>query len=119
METLVFYRAFESHENVYTGAADKDEISKWFKPMTIPTLFKFTEDESKVVFGQKKNTCILFHEQADDDATFKKVFEEAAKAHKGKMLFSFSDKSNGYHGKLAKLMRVTDDDLPTLRCIIP
>lgn len=117
--TLVFYRTFETLENVFTGAADKDEISKWYKPLTVPMLFKFTEDEIEAVFGQQQDAVILFHEQADDDAAFKAVYEEAAKTHKGKMLFAFSDKSNDIQGKLAEFMGVTDDDLPTLRCIIP
>jgi protein disulfide isomerase len=35
------------------------------------------------------------------------------------MLFSFSDKTNDIQNKLAEFMGVTDDDLPTLRCILP
>ena len=117
--SIVFYRMFESRSNVYDGAVDKDEFSKFYKQLMVPTLFKFTEEEIEAVFGQQQNTLILFRESADDDAAWVKVYEEASKAHKGKMLFSFSDKTNDIQGKLAEFMGVSDDDLPTLRCIIP
>jgi len=116
---LVFFRHFETRQNQYTGAADKDSLSAFYKPLMVPTLFKFTEEEIEAVFGQQQNTVILFREEADDDAAWVKIYEEASKAHKGKMLFAFSDKSNDIQGKLAEFMGVTDDDLPTLRCILP
>ena len=47
------------------------------------------------------------------------VFEEAAKAHKGKMLFSYSGVEKGIQEKLSEFMGVTKDDLPTLRAIMP
>jgi len=47
------------------------------------------------------------------------VFEDAAKAHKGKMLFSFSGVEKGIQEKLSEFMGVTKDDLPTLRAIMP
>jgi len=47
------------------------------------------------------------------------TFKEAATAHKGKMLFSFSDVSGGIQERLAEFMGVTKDQLPTLRAILP
>lgn len=85
----------------------------------VPTLFKFTEEEIEAVFGQQQKTLILFRQASDDGAEWVRIYEEASKAHKGKMLFSFSDKTNDIQGKLAEFMGVTDDDLPTLRCILP
>jgi len=38
-----------------------------------------------------------------------KVFEEAAKTHKGKVLFSYSGVSDGIQEKLAEFMGVTKD----------
>ena len=115
----VFFRKFETETNVYSGEADKDSMSSWYKPLTVPTLFLFSEDEIEAVFGQQQNTLILFRTKADDDAAYTKVFEEASKAHKGKMLFAFSDQSNDIQGKLADFMGVKDSDLPTLRAILP
>ena len=104
---------------MYSGIADKDSLTAWYKPLMVPTLFKFTEDEIEAVFGQQQNTLILFRDKADDEAAYVKIYEQASQAHKGKMLFSFSDKSNDIQGKLADFMGVTDKDLPTLRAIIP
>jgi protein disulfide-isomerase A1 len=115
----VFFRKFETETNVYEGAADKDSLSSWYKPLTVPTLFRFTEEEIEAVFGQQQATLILFRTSADDSAAYNAVFEEASKAHKGKMLFSYSDATNDIQGKLADFMGVKDADLPTLRAIIP
>jgi protein disulfide isomerase len=104
---------------VYAGIADKDSLTAWYKPLMVPTLFKFTEDEIEAVFGQQQNTLILFRDKADDEAAYVKIYEQASQAHKGKILFSFSDKSNDIQGKLADFMGVSDSDLPTLRAIIP
>ena len=46
-------------------------------------------------------------------------FVEAAKDHKGKILFAYSDIEDGLQAKIAKQIGVTSDDLPTLRAIIP
>lgn len=117
--SIVFTRQFETKHNVYSGAADKDELKKWFKPLTVPTLFKFTEEEIDPVFGQQQNTLFLFREQADDDAAFVKAYAAASEANKGKVLFAFSDKSNDIQGKLAEFMGITDEDLPTMRFLKP
>jgi len=48
-----------------------------------------------------------------------KTFEEAAVAHKGKMLFSYAGTANQIQGKLAEFMGVTEEDFPTLRALLP
>merc|ERR1712110_237280 len=75
--------------------------------MMVPTVFEFTEDEIEAVFGQQQPTAVLFR-RADAD-----------KAHKGKMLFTYSDVSGGIQERLAEFMGVTKDQLPTLRAILP
>jgi len=49
------------------------------------------------------------------------TFADAAVAHKGKMLFAYSDVSGPVQiqERLAEFMGVTKDDLPTLRAILP
>jgi protein disulfide-isomerase A1 len=47
------------------------------------------------------------------------VFADAAKAHKGKMLFSYSGVSDGIQERLAEFVGVTAADLPTLRALQP
>lgn len=116
---IVFFRKFEEEQNRYTGAADKDELQKWFKPLMVPTLFKFTEDEIEAIFGQQQNTLILFRKESQANEEFVKQFEAASKLNKGKMLFSYSDGTVDIQEKLADFMGVQEADLPTLRCITP
>jgi len=47
------------------------------------------------------------------------VFAEAAKTHKGKMLFAYSAVSGGIQERLAEFMGVNPEALPTLRAIVP
>lgn len=50
---IVFYRKFETISNTYTGKADKDSLSAFVKPLMVPTVFEFSEDEIEAVFGQQ------------------------------------------------------------------
>jgi len=52
-QSIVFFRKFESNTNVYTGACDKDSLVAFVKPLMVPTVFEFTEDEIEAVFGQQ------------------------------------------------------------------
>jgi protein disulfide-isomerase A1 len=70
----VFFRKFETETNVYAGVADKDSLSAWFKPLMVPTLFKFTEDEIEAVFGQQQNALILFRTAEDESADWVKIY---------------------------------------------
>lgn len=116
---IAFLRNFEDPIVPYTGAADKEALAAWVKPLMVPTVFEFSEDEIEAIFGNQQNTAILFRDPADKDADFMKTFEEAAKANKGKVLFSYSGVSDGIQERLAEFMGVTKDDLPVLRIIMP
>jgi len=118
-EGIVFFRKFETTENVYTGAADKDSLTSFVKPLMVPTVFEFSEDEIEAVFGQQQTTLLLFRSAADKDAAFMATFEEAAKANKGKMLFSYAGVSDGIQQRLAEFMGISEEQLPTLRAIVP
>lgn len=119
MPSLVFYRTFETKVNVYDGKADKDAFNTWMKPLMVPTVFPFTEDEIEAVFGQQQKTVILFRSEDDDSAPFMDVFKQAAEKYKGKMLFSYAGSANQIQAKLKEFMGVEDSDQPTLRAILP
>ena len=61
----------------------------------------------------------MFRKEEDDQSDFMKVYREAAVTHKGKMLFAYAGSANQIQDKLKEFMGVTDDDMPTLRCILP
>lgn len=117
--SVVFMRHFEEKQVAYTGKADKDALMEFVKPLMVPTIFEFTEDEIEAIFGQQQPTIIMFRGDADKDAAFMSVMTEAATAHKGKMLFSYSGVKDGIQERLAEFMGVTEADLPTLRAILP
>jgi protein disulfide-isomerase A1 len=48
---IVFYRKFEENVMPYSGKADKDSLIEFVKPLMVPTVFEFTEDEIEAVFG--------------------------------------------------------------------
>ena len=116
---IAFFRKFEDSPLAYSGAADKDALINWVKPLRVPTVFEFGEDEIEAIFGQQQPTLFLFRGAEDADKPFMTVFADAAKAHKGKMLFSYSGVSDGIQERLAEFVGVTAADLPTLRALQP
>lgn len=52
-EGIIFFRKFETTDNKYDGKADKDSLSAFVKPLMVPTVFEFSEDEIEAVFGQQ------------------------------------------------------------------
>jgi len=116
---VVFFRTFEEKTVPYTGDAEKDKLVSWVKPLMVPTVFEFSEEEIEAVFGQQQPTVFLFRSDGDKEAPFMGVFEEAAKANKGKMLFAHSAVSDGIQARLAEFIGVTEDMLPSLWALLP
>ena len=48
---IVFFRTFEETTLVYSGKADKESLMSFVKPLMVPTLFEFSDDEIEAVFG--------------------------------------------------------------------
>lgn len=117
--SIVFFRDFETEVNIYEGPADQESLQKFFKPLMVATLFKFTEDEIEAVFGQQQNTIVMFRTEEQADEPWVKSYEQASKDLKGEFLFAYSDKTVEIQEKLAEFMGVTDEDLPCIRMIMP
>jgi protein disulfide-isomerase A1 len=58
--SIVFFRDFETEVNIYEGPADQESLQKFFKPLMVATLFKFTEDEIEAVFGETSVCLVIF-----------------------------------------------------------
>jgi len=115
----VFFRKFEENTVVYSGEPTKDALNTFVKPLMVPTVFEFSEEQVEPIFGQQQPLVVLFRSGADGEAEFMKTFDEAAKANKGKMLFSYSDVQGGIQEKLAEFMGVKSEHLPILKAILP
>lgn len=117
---IALFRTFEEKVVPYTGeACCKDELASWVKPLMVPTVFEFTEDEIEAVFGQQQPTLFLFRSEDDKTAPFMTVYEDSAKANKGKMLFAHSAVGDGIQARLAEFIGVTEADLPSLWALLP
>lgn len=90
---IVFFRDFKKMKNdehykeddkgedihVYTGTPDKDQLMNFIKPLMVPTIFEFSEDQIEAIFGNQQNTIILFKDPADAAAdSYFKTYEQAA-----------------------------------------
>lgn len=103
----------------YTGDLNVDALAAWASPLMIPTVFLFDEDKIEFIFDKQNPVMFLFRDEKDADSDFSKVFADAAAAHKGKILFSFSGVTDGIQERLAEFVGVTAADLPTLRAMVP
>ena len=116
---IVLFRTFEETQVRYEGANDSSALEAWSGPLTVPTVFSFEEDMIAPIFDKQQPVLFLFRGPGDADSAFQKTFEEAAFAHKGKILFSYSGVTDGIQERLAEFVGVTAADLPTLRGMIP
>jgi len=48
-----------------------------------------------------------------------KTYLEAAKVHKGKILFAYLDIHQGIQKRIGEFLGVTDSDLPSLKAVMP
>jgi hypothetical protein len=63
--------------------------------------------EIEFIIANRLNTAILFRDESDLDASFMRTYFEAAKVHKGKILFCHSGITNGIEERIAKFMGIT------------
>ena len=92
---IMLFRQFEEQKIAYDGKQDSEALAAWAAPLTIPTVFAFSEDMIEPIFDKQKDVLFLFRAESDADSAFQKTFEEAAHAHKGKVLFSYSGVTDG------------------------
>ena len=86
----------------------------------LPTVFEFDDDTFDKFINLKRPCMILFRNDGlHQNSAFMNTFNMSAYEHKGKMLFGYSDIALGIGEKLAQFLDVKEEDLPTLRAIIP
>jgi protein disulfide-isomerase A1 len=111
----MFFRTFEEPKVAYTGAADKESLMNFVKPLTVPTVFEFSEDMIEPIFGQQQSTLFFFTSEKEPSP----AFNDAAFANKGKVLFSFSGVKDGIQERLAEFVGATEADLPFMMLLVP
>lgn len=79
--SVSIFRTFDSSPIHHSGANTVESISQWLEASAIPTVIEFSEDYIEPIFGKGKAAVILFTN--DRDASFNKVFTQAAETMNG------------------------------------
>jgi len=114
---VAVFRNFDEPKVVYDGEKNSDKLVSFMKGHSTPTIFEFSEDYIEPIFQSKGNALFLFSE--DKSAAYQAIFAEAAKEHKGKLLFSTSGVSSGIQERLGEFLGVTKDDMPAIHVVEP
>lgn len=118
---LALIRTFDDSPLSYVATDGEpmavSDILSFASSNSVPTLITFSEEYIDPIFGKRNPALMLFAD--NEDAEYSKIFAEASKAFKGKILFVKSGATEGIQQKLAEFVGVTKDMLPTLRVIAP
>jgi hypothetical protein len=83
----------------------------------LPTLIDFANEYVEPVFKRNYASLVLYTD--DINANYSKVFEEAAAALQGEILFVRTGNVQGIQKRLVQFSEVKDDMLPTIRILQP
>jgi protein disulfide-isomerase A1 len=115
----VLFRKFDESPLTYNGDVEVSEIVNWATKSSVPTVIEFSEDYIEPIFGEKKDTIILFRNAEDATSDFSKAFEKAAAEFKGQLLFVNSGIKDGIQARLAEFIGVGAESVPTIRVLKP
>jgi len=115
----VIFKKIEDPQITYDGPLNSRLFRNWYKPLQVPHLFKFTEDQISLVFDNNLNASVLFRTPDDDDAPYTKVFDDASIANRGKLMFAYSDMTDPIQSKLMEFVGLKVEDLPAMVIILP
>ena len=115
---IVLFRNFDEKQLNYDGPQKIEKFSEWVQPKLTPIVFEYDEEKNSDIFTEGDTIVIMYRDAEDKDAPFMKTYKEAAKKYKkGKMLFVESDVIEGVDCRIAEIMGVGEEDLPSLRII--
>jgi protein disulfide-isomerase A1 len=67
---ISLFRDFEDKQMNYSGDMNADAIRAWAKPLTVPTVFAFSEDMIEPIFDGQQPVLFLFREEGDNESAF-------------------------------------------------
>lgn len=91
--SVMVTRNFDESPIYYSGESNTGDIQNWLDLSAIPVVIEFSEDYIEPIFGKGRAALILFTN--DRDASYNKIFSDAASALKGKILFVVSGTEQG------------------------
>ena len=115
--SLTIFRSFDKSPLHYEGDASSASVQSFMDKSSIPQLIEFSEDYIEPIFGKGNPAVILFTN--DKEASFNKVFSQAAGELQGEILFVVSGTENGIQQRLAEFVGVDAAQAPTIRLLAP
>jgi hypothetical protein len=109
------FRSFDESPIHFSGASSA--LGEWMDNSAVPTLIEFSEDFIEPIFGKGKEALILFSN--DREASYNKIFADAASQLKGQILFVVSGTEQGIQQRLAEFVGVDTSAAPTIRLLAP
>jgi protein disulfide-isomerase A1 len=114
---VVMFKQFDEGRNDLDGEWTSDSFKSWLEEHRYELVMPFEGEEPIArIFQQENAALILF---SDKDGEHNTVFQEFAKANKGKIIFSVSRTNEGLGQRLAEYIGVTSENAPTIRLIHP
>jgi len=113
------FRKFDESPLFEKGSWDASQIVEWAQALSVPTVIDFSEEFIEPIFGERRAALMLFRMPNDKDASFAKVFNQAAKELKGEILFVTSGIYDGIQARLAEFIGIDEPKLPALRLLDP
>eukprot|EP00052_Salpingoeca_macrocollata_P013550 m.105852 g.105852 ORF g.105852 m.105852 type:complete len:501 (-) comp18961_c0_seq1:213-1715(-) len=116
---IVLFKKFDEGRNDYDGKYDADAIHAFVGANSMPLVVEFSDESAQKIFGgDVKNHLILFVKKSSSDfKTLVDAMSEAAKDHKGKILFIYINSEVSEHERIMEFFSIKEDNLPTVRLI--
>jgi len=116
--SLSIFRTFDKSP-LHLGQIERTQeaIVEWMEKSALPTLIDFANEYVEPVFKRNYASLVLYTD--DINANYSKVFEEAAAALQGEILFVRTGNVQGIQKRLVQFSEVKDDMLPTIRILQP
>jgi hypothetical protein len=107
---IIFFRTFDTIENVYRGKADLKSLQTFVSNLLHPTVYRFSQEWMYLTFDHAEPTVFLYRPKKDEDADYMKVYYEAAEQYKGKIFFTYLDDSSDLDHMVKVFLEIKDNE---------
>lgn len=117
---VVLFKKFDEGRNDLSAAGlTVDAVKKHVQDNSLPLAIEFTQETAQKIFGGDiKNHLLLFVDKAAENfAKHYDEFKEAAKGHKGEVLFIYINVAEEENERILEFFGLNKDDCPTVRLI--
>ena len=114
---ITIFKKFDELRNDLSDIKS-EKIITFIENYSVPKVTNFDTRTAPIVFSEYKPTLVVFAEKDTEEFNqYKKILYPIADKYLGKIKVMICDANDGLAIKLAELMGVHDDDMPTVRII--